>query len=190
MSERRDRMRRIRRDKRRQNRKDRSIRKILRVIFGWILSVLIAGILGYAIVTFFFQTVYMVGSSMSPTIENGEKRMVYKAAYWLGNPDRYDIVAYRLIENSDEYYDIKRVIGLPGETVSIRDGKVYINDTALTDMPSDDYIFTAGVTENDLVLGEDEYFLMGDNVNNSQDSRFVNIGSVRKSEILGEVKGK
>lgn len=188
MSERRERMRRIKRDRRRQNRKERSIRKIIRAIFGWILSILVAAILGYAIVTFFFQSIYMVGSSMNPTIEDGEKRTVHKAAYWLSAPDRYDVVAYRLIENSGEYYDIKRVIGLPGETVSIHDGQVYINGVVLSDMPSDDYIFTAGLAESEIVLGDDEYFLMGDNVNNSQDSRFVNIGNVRKAEILGEVK--
>lgn len=116
--------------------------------------------------------------------------MVSKAAYWIGSPDRYDIVAYRLMENSGQYYDIKRVIGLPGETISIHDGQVYVNDTILSNMPSDDYIFTAGLAETEIVLGDDEYFLLGDNVNNSQDSRFVNIGNVRKAEILGEVKVK
>lgn len=190
MSERRDRMRRIRRDRRRQQRKERSVKKIVKGIFGWILSIITAMILGYGIVTFFFQSVYMVGSSMSPTIKNEEKCIVSKAAYLFGGPKRYDIVAYRLLENSDEYYDIKRVIGLPGETISIRDGQVYVDGEALKDMPYDIYIFTAGLAETEIVLGDEEYFLMGDNVNNSQDSRFANIGNVKKAELLGEVKIK
>ena len=77
---------------------------------------------------------------------------------------------------------------MPGETVQIRDGKLYIDGSERTDLPFDDYIFTAGLAENEVKLGDDEYFLLGDNVNNSEDSRFLKVGNVKKAEILGRIK--
>lgn len=125
---------------------------------------------------------------MSPVCINQDKVTVNKLCYLLGSPDRYDIVAYRSVDTPDAYYDIKRVIGLPGETVQIKDGKVYINDKELTDAPFSDYIFTAGLAENTITLADDEYFLLGDNVNNSEDSRFLKVGNVKKAELLGRIK--
>ena len=187
MSERRERMRRIRRDRRREARKNRSIKKIFRGILGWIVAVFAAAILGYGFVTFCYRTVYMSGSSMSPAISDGEKCVVSRLSYVLGEPDRYDIVAYKQRDDGSSYYDIKRVIGLPGETVLIEDGRIYIDGEELTDMTVSDYIFTGGLAETGYTLGDDEYFLLGDNLNNSRDSRYVNIGSITESEILGKV---
>ena len=188
MSDKSERRKRIRREKRRQRRKERSFKRIVRTIFGWLLSVLIAIVLGYGMVSYCFQTVYVVGDSMSPVCLNQDLVTVNKLCYLLGSPDRYDIVAYRSVDTPDEYYDIKRVIGLPGETVQIKDGKVYINDKELTDTPFSDYIFTAGLAENTITLADDEYFLLGDNVNNSEDSRFLKVGNVKKAELLGRIK--
>lgn len=123
MSDKSERRKRIRREKRRQRRKERSFRRTVRTIFGWLLSVLIAVVLGYGMVSYCFQSVYVVGDSMNPVCTNQEKVTVNKLCYLLGSPDRYDIVAYRSVDTPDAYYDIKRVIGLPGETVQIKDGK-------------------------------------------------------------------
>lgn len=188
MSDKSERRKRIRREKRRQRRKERSFRRTVRTIFGWLLSVLIAIVLGYGMVSYCFQSVYVVGDSMNPVCTNQEKVTVNKLCYLLGSPDRYDIVAYRSVDTPDAYYDIKRVIGLPGETVQIRDGKLYIDGSERTDLPFDDYIFTAGLAESEVKLGDDEYFLLGDNVNNSEDSRFLKVGNVKKAEILGRIK--
>jgi signal peptidase I len=190
MSDKSERRKRIRREKRRQRRKDRSLKRTVRVVFGWLLSILIAVVLGYGLVSYCFQTVYVVGDSMSPSYTNEEKVVVNKISYLFGKPDRYDVVAYRSVDTPDEYYDIKRVIGLPGETVRIQDGKVFINDKELKDTPFDDYIFTAGLAENEITLSDDEYFLLGDNVNNSEDSRFLKVGNVKKAEMLGRIKQK
>lgn len=188
MSDKSERRKRIRREKRRQRRKERSFRRTVRTIFGWLLSVLIAVVLGYGMVSYCFQSVYVVGDSMNPVCTNQEKVTVNKLCYLLGSPDRYDIVVYRSVDTPDAYYDIKRVIGLPGETVQIKDGKVYIDGSERTDLPFDDYIFTAGLAESEVKLGDDEYFLLGDNVNNSEDSRFLKVGNVKKAEILGRIK--
>jgi signal peptidase I len=187
MSDKQERKKRIRREKRRQRRRERSLKKFIKGLFGWFVAVLIAAILGYGLVVFCVQTVYMVGSSMSPTLSNEEKVYVNKVCYLLSAPERYDIVAYRSVDTPDEYYDIKRVIGLPGETVRIEDGKVYIDDKELEETPFDEYIFTAGLAETNITLGDNEYFLMGDNVNNSEDSRYLNVGNVKKSEMLGRI---
>ena len=188
MSDKSERRKRIRREKRRQRRKERSLRRTVRTIFGWLLSVLIAVVLDMEWFLIVFSLCIVVGDSMNPVCTNQEKVTVNKLCYLLSSPDRYDIVAYRSVDTPDAYYDIKRVIGLPGETVQIRDGKLYIDGSERTDLPFDDYIFTAGLAENEVKLGDDEYFLLGDNVNNSEDSRFLKVGNVKKAEILGRIK--
>ncbi len=188
MSERSERKKRIRRERRRERRRQRSFKKTMSCIFGWIITAIVGVVIGYGVVVFGWQTVYMVGDSMKPSIEAGESVVINKFCYYLGSVERYDVVAYKDIDDSESYYTIKRVIGLPGETVQIVDGYVYIDGKKLTDLPFDDYIFTAGVAENEVTLGDDEYFLLGDNVNNSEDSRYLTVGNISKSVIVGRVK--
>ena len=190
MSERHERMKRIRRERRRKRRQEWSLVKTLKSISGWLVIAFTAMILGYGFVSFGFQNIYMVGPSMSPTIEDGEKLVVNQLAYTFGEPERYDIVAFRSVEHQDKYYTIKRVIGLPGETVLIQNGNVYINGNPLADSPIDDYIYTPGVAEDSITLGDGEYFLLGDNVNSSEDSRYPNVGNIKKTEIIGRIKVK
>lgn len=187
MSEKRDRKRRIRREKRRERRKERSFGQIVRKSLGWCVTVLAAAIIGYAFVAFGFQNVYMVGPSMSPTLADGGEYTVNKLVYLLGSPDRYDVVAYKSVDNQKDYYTIKRVIGLPGETVLIQNGKVYINGNPLADYPVDMNIETAGVAGTSMTLGDDEYFVLGDNSDSSDDSRFPNVGNIKGNEITGRV---
>lgn len=161
-------------------------KKIVREMFNWFLLILVAAITGYAVVTFFFQTVTVVGPSMDDTLKDGEVVIVNKITYKVNDIERYDIIAYSEVEKKS-YYDIKRVIGLPEEKVQIIDGYIYINDTKLEDLPFDDYILSSGNAKEGIVLGDNEYFVIGDNVNNSEDSRYTNVGNISKSEILGKV---
>ncbi len=161
-------------------------KKIIREIFNWFLLVLGAAIAGYALITFIVQTVTVVGPSMSNTLQDGQVVIVNKLSYKFNDVERYDIIAYSEVEKNS-YYDIKRVIGLPEETVQIVDGYVYINGNKLEDLPFDDYILSSGNARTEIVLGENEYFVLGDNINNSEDSRYTNIGNISKSEILGKV---
>ena len=120
---------------------------------------------------------------MDPTLKDGHDYTANQVVYLAGSPDRYDVVAYRTVDNQTEYYSIKRVVGLPGETVLIQNGQVYINGNPLSDRPVESEIRTAG-------LGENEYFVLGDNPDDSQDSRYPSVGNIKKSEILGRIKVK
>ena len=86
-----------------------------------------------------------------------------------------------------EYYEIKRVVGLPEETVRILNGDIYINGERRSDVPFTMAIQISGIAEEEITLGENEYFVMGDNVNNSEDSRYTNVGNIAKTEITGKV---
>ena len=154
--------------------------------FNWLLLIFVAVIAGYSLVTFCVQTVTVIGPSMNGTLTDGQVVFVNKLYYKFHDVERYDIIAFSLVE-SDDYYDIKRVIGLPGETVSIKEGMVYINNQPLGTSVIEEKILTAGIAKNEIKLGANEYFLLGDNVNNSEDSRYTNIGNVSSAEILGKV---
>ena len=155
-------------------------------IMNWLLLIFAAGVFGYAIVTFGVQTVQVVGPSMNTTLADGETVLVNKLYGTVLQPKRYDIIAFKQIDFGS-YYEIKRVIGLPGETVQIKDGVVYIDGSVLEDSPIEDKIRVAGLAEREIKLAKNEYFVLGDNVNNSEDSRYSNVGNVARSEIVGKV---
>lgn len=160
-------------------------KKIKKIVFGWLVLVLMAAVLGYALIAFAFQTVTVFGPSMNNTLEDGQVVIVNKLAYKFGTVDRFDIIAYS--GNDDEYYDIKRVVGLPGETVKIDNGYLYIDGIILDEDIYDESILNSGIAAKEITLGKNEYFVLGDNINNSEDSRFNNVGNINKSDILGKV---
>lgn len=168
------------------SKKNSKLKRFFRGFWQWILLVFIAVILGYACVTFGGQTVTVVGPSMSPTLKDEQVVFVNKLVYRFSDVNRYDVIAFSRVQE-DGYYDIKRVIGLPEETIRISNGDVYINGNRLTDLPFTATIQMGGIAEEEITLGEDEYFVIGDNVNNSEDSRYTNIGNIAKTEITGKV---
>jgi len=153
----------------------------------WAVSILVVVILAYSIVTFGIQSVTMIGQSMDPVLTNQDVVLINKRAYSFEEPQRYDIVAFKLKEDTESYFNIKRIVALPGETIQIKNGHIFINGDVLSDLPYDDLIMTEGLAVDEITLGEEEYFLMGDNCNNSEDSRYVNIGNISIKEISGKV---
>ena len=131
------------------------------------------------------QETIVNGSSMYPTLESADKLLIDKFIYKVGRLNRYDIVVFDY-HHSSVY--IKRIIGLPGEKVTIKSGRVYINGELLKDDPlAKDVMNYAGIAQNGVELGKNEYFVLGDNRNNSYDSRYEQVGIVNKSSIIGKV---
>lgn len=180
-------MRRRRRYRSSYDRKEFDVKDFMSGVGQWAIAILIVVICGYSIVTFGIQSVTMVGQSMNPALESQDVLLLSKVSYVFRKPKRYDMVAFKLKEEPDGYFNIKRIIGLPGETIQIKNGKVFINGEVLKDLPFDDLIMTEGLAVDEITLAEGEYFVMGDNCNNSEDSRYVNIGNISEKEISGKV---
>ena len=151
--------------------------------------VLIAIALSIAILFTRFIAIRSVveGSSMNPTLTDQDNVLVNRVTYSFSEPQRFDIVVFELKNEPGTFY-IKRVIGLPGETVSIHEWQVYINGEFLEDdIYGNAPIQRAGRAAEGVTLGEGEYFVMGDNRNHSLDSRFNEPGNIQKSQLIGKV---
>lgn len=158
------------------------IREIFATIFFCFAAVLIAFVLVFS----FGMKISVIGVSMEPALYNGQEVLVDRFSYKLLSPKRGDIVAFLPNGNKNSHYYLKRVVGLPGETVQIIGGYVYIDGVLLEEDESYDKIADAGIAEVQITLGIDEYFVLGDNRNNSEDSRSGNIGAVKKDNITGK----
>ncbi len=142
--------------------------------------------LAAVIVYFFGVRVPVVGQSMAGTLESGDTVLVNRFVYRMFNPKQNDIIVFLPNGNEKSYYYIKRVIATPGDTVQIKDGRVYVNDEPFEEKIENPYVENALLAEEPIVVGEDEYFVLGDNRGNSEDSRYANIGNVKKEHILGK----
>lgn len=141
----------------------------------------------YVLVNYAVQRTQIEGGSMQATLSDGDQVLVDKLTYRFREPQRFDIIAFPYRYEPDTYY-VKRIIGLPGEKVRIdRQGTIFINDEALEEHYGIETISQPGYAFTPKLLGEDEYFVLGDNRNDSVDSRFASVGYVRRSEIIGKV---
>ena len=161
-------------------------------LFGNLLVIAICVFIAYcvaSVVTSFVANPTKVeGESMESTLTNGDTVLIQKMSYYFGDPKRYDVVVFPVpYYNSDTKY-IKRVIGLPGETVQIIEGKVYINGKELKDdtYGKDKVIDDPGDAVEPITLADDEYFVLGDNRNMSTDSRSSYVGLIRRKSIIGK----
>lgn len=153
----------------------------------WGLEIALVCALAAMLVWFFGQRVSNAGDSMKPVLNNGDVVLVNRMVYNAVKPGRGDIIVFRPGGNENVHYSIKRIVGLPGETVQIQDGKVYIDGEELT---KDIYVSDVeyeGIAEQPVELGEGEYFVMGDNQAGSDDSRMPDIGNVSREDIYGKV---
>lgn len=160
---------------------------LIKNILYWIFNIVLVMVLAFVCVYCFGKKTIVIGQSMSSQLENGSEVLINRMSYKLSTPKRFDVIAFKPKGNKNSHYYVKRVIGLPGETVQIIDGKVYINEKELAEDIESEAITNAGIAEEAIKLGEDEYFVLGDNRNNSEDSRYANIGNVDLSDIGGKV---
>ena len=159
---------------------------ILGTVRDYMVLIAIAFSIAFLLTRFVAIRSVVEGSSMNPTLTNGDNLVVGRIQYTFSGPKRFDIIVFELKSEPGTHY-IKRVIGLPGETVQIKDGCVYINGTLLmSDVYGNAPIRRPGRASEPVTLGEGEYFVMGDNRNNSQDSRYDDPGNVTRAQIVGK----
>lgn len=164
----------------------------LKEVFSWLKAIVVALVIAFVIRTFIFVPVIVEGESMMPTLHNADRMIVSKISNYVGELDRGDIVVFHATESKDY---IKRVIAIPGDTLEYRDDVLYINGEAVEEPYLDEFRtqmngfpltenFTLEQVTGESVVPEDSYFVMGDNRQNSKDSR--EIGFVSKEEIVGK----
>ncbi|MBR1471436.1 MAG: signal peptidase I [Lachnospiraceae bacterium] len=167
-------------------RKEKKInRKLLLEILSWIFSGMVMVLLAFVLVYLFGLRTSVIGISMEPTLANGQEILIDRFVFLLKQPKQNDVVVFLPNGNENAHYYVKRVIGTPKDTVLIKDGLIYINGDIYDDSGIFDRIENGGIAESGLTLGEDEYFVLGDNRNDSEDSRSSNIGIVKKEYIIG-----
>jgi signal peptidase I len=160
--------------------------KVLKDVFEMIVGGLAAIFLAFVIVYSVGMRTSVIGDSMEPVLYNGQEILMNRVVYRLTSPKRGDVIVFLPNGNEHSHYYVKRVVGLPGETIQIKEGHVYIDNVLLDEDEDLDKMIDAGIAQNELTLAADEYFVLGDNRNSSEDSRSGNIGAVRKDDIVGK----
>lgn len=150
----------------------------------WVVDCAVMVALACYIVFCFGSRVEMNGSSMEPVLESGDVVLMNRLSYDIGKPNRFDVVVF---EREGQQPGIKRIIGLPGETIQIKDGQILIDGETYQENGEFPGIENAGVAETKVALDSGEYFVLGDNRNNSEDSRYADMGNVKKRNIIGKV---
>lgn len=168
-----------------RRKKKNRVGSVMQELLGWLFYILIIIGLTYLIITYVGQRTRVSGSSMETTLSDGDNLIVDKLSYRFQEPKRFDIVVFPYKYEENTYY-IKRIIGLPGDTVQVKDGYTYINGELLeSDIYGAEVMIEAGTASEPITLGEDEYFVLGDNRNHSLDSRDPSVGILKREDLIG-----
>ncbi len=170
-------------------------RRVIRVQehFQWVFPMLVSIFFAFLITQIFGNAMIVKGDSMFPTYRQGDIIFINKISYRFQNPKRNDIIVFDINTLNTEdldakpHYTLSRVVGMPGETIQIKDGVLYIDGEEAKNSYVKDEILQAGVAKDAIKLKQNEYFVLGDNCNYSQDSRFANVGNIKKDAMLGKI---
>lgn len=161
-------------------------KKLLKEISQWVFWGAAMILIAFVAVFCFGIRTSVIGGSMEPTLSNGQEILIDRFSYFFVSPGRGDVVVFLPNGNENSHYYVKRVVGVPGDTISIQDGYVMINGSLYEEDGMYDKMEDGGIAETEIILGEDEYFVLGDNRNNSEDSRSSNIGIVMRNYMIGK----
>lgn len=159
---------------------------LLREIFSWIFGIFVSCLLAFVTVYCVGMTTSVIGVSMEPGLYSGQTIFINRFVYRLFSPSPGDVIVFLPNGNQNSHYYVKRVVAGPGDTVQIKGGQLYVNGEATEDTETYDKMAEAGIAENEIVLQSEQYFVLGDNRNNSEDSRSANIGVVSEKDIIGK----
>lgn len=164
--------------------KETKEKSTMREVISMLIYIAIVLALTFLVVRYVGQRTQVSGDSMYPTLHSGDNLIVDKLSYRFKDPERFDIIVFPYQYKEETYY-IKRIIGLPGETVQIIDGTIYINGNVLDENYGREKMVSSGLALDEIQLGEDEYFVLGDNRNASSDSREPDVGNIHRDDIIG-----
>ncbi len=153
-------------------------------------QIAVAVLLAYGVVLAFGKQVECSNSSMEPTYETSDILLVNTIAYSFSEPKNGDVIAFKPKSNVNASYSVKRVIASPGDTIYIENGRIYLNDELLKEKLNVERIENPGIAASPIKLLDDQYFVLGDNRNSSEDSRYESVGFVSNEDILGKVWGR
>ena len=158
----------------------------LPVVAKWVFEIAVVCLFAFVAVWYFGQRVSTVGDSMSPVLRNGDVVLVNRIVYNATTPKRGDVIVFKPKGNENDHYYIKRIVGLPGETIETIENRVYIDGERLEEDYETTNIDDVGVVDEKLKLAGDEYFVLGDNREQSEDSRDADVGNVKREYIYGK----
>ena len=159
---------------------------LIKEVITWAIELVILLGVAFVLVYFVGLRTTVVGQSMSPKFANGDNVLVNRFAYKVTQPKVNDIIVFLPNGNTKSHYYVKRVVAVPGDKVQIKDGALYVNGKQTEKSTDYDSIQDPGLANEEITIGVDEYFVLGDNRNNSEDSRYANIGNVKKEYIIGK----
>lgn len=158
--------------------------KCAKAAWSWGRDLIIALLVVTLITTFFMQNLRVQGTSMAPLLENGHMVIINKVTYLFKGPERGEIIGFHTSNVPNPV--VKRIVGMPGDVIDYREGILYVNHTPINP-ESKNVMMHGGDIKYPFTVPEDTYFVLGDNYNNSIDSRFNYIGCVPRDKIIGRI---